>query len=546
MADREATAGRAIELDGANPAQLIFNSITSPNAEWTEAIGAAGVKAGQIYQKDGWLSSAKVDTNDSPAVQAISAPAWTQPDAPQFASAQDQSSVSSGTLYDITQSGIIGGIRIYVPQVQQDVSYQVIISDETNPADIIAKVVPIPALEQNKWITVVLGNSYVAAGAKIRITLVSLNSNSGTSFQGGWTKGNNDNTLGPATKSWNKNTQNTVVRVDKTDLDDGDRSSELNSVIQGSIIKFSQTSDLTKFEEFVVLKTPVDFPAYVEYSVSVQNIVNGGVNVGETTTVDFDIPIPQFTQYYRDDFFWSANPITFGTATGFLEFNNVDQAGETDSAFGIDLNFQAVEYSDDWNFLAYTSGILGASDASDTSVSLANDTASLSKPPYLNQTITQNYTNSMTMVGTLDDKLETPVGPIPTNTVIGDPLLVGYQPLTGIVQGLNNRVYQTGFDVSFEDLGIFEADGFATFSHTVNNSTVAFVYSIEIGGDWYFSARPVRHKTPNGDGVANMAGTGVLPVTDRAQKIRLWVASDNNGDVICDTLSIMLKKISDL
>jgi hypothetical protein len=368
MADREATSGDAIELDGVtNPSQLIFNSVVAPATDYV--LGQTS-KKGTIWQQKGWQMAAKVDTLDQPAPKETGQSVWTLPDQPGFASQQNQSTVQSGQLYTITKSGVLQAVRIYVPQVQDDVTYSLIVFNETDPANIEAEVIALPQLQQNQWTTVVSGTSYIKSGAKLRFALDSLNSNSGTSFQGGWTKGSNS-TSAPASQGWNKNSQNTIVRVDKTDLDSTDRSSELNSVIPNSIIKFSQTSDLTKFEEYFVIST-TNFTTYVEYSVSVQNIANGGVNVGETTTCDFDIPVPQFTQYSEISAYWASNTVPFADVEGFVWFDNVPQASKEDNAYGVDVKFQALEISPDWNFLSFTNSIIGATSGDTVGIELRN------------------------------------------------------------------------------------------------------------------------------------------------------------------------------
>jgi len=181
-----------------------------------------------------------------------------------------------------------------------------------------------------------------------------------------------------------------------------------------------------------------------------------------------------------------------------------------------------------------------------TGTVMASDFNALSSPPFLNQTITQDYTNTHVMVGTGDDKLEPPAGPVPTSTAIGDAALNGYKPMEGIVVGLAQKMSQIGYDVSVDETGVYAANGFITFVHSQNNATVSFVYSQEVAGDWYFSQRPVRHKNPNNDGTANIAGSGLFPFADVSYKARLWIATDTTGTITCDTMSVILAKISDI
>ena len=164
--------------------------------------------------------------------------------------------------------------------------------------------------------------------------------------------------------------------------------------------------------------------------------------------------------------------------------------------------------------------------------------------PHINQQITAGYTNGHTFGAgqvAVNSRLTPPVGPVPTTTPIGNPLLAGYQPVKAIVNGRSSRMSIDGFDVTSEVTGTYYVTGFATWYHSANNATVGFTYSVEIDGNWYFSPRPVTHHTPNVEGVANMAGGGLIDLIP-GRKTRIWVATNLTGVVTCPTMSILIYK----
>ena len=176
-----------------------------------------------------------------------------------------------------------------------------------------------------------------------------------------------------------------------------------------------------------------------------------------------------------------------------------------------------------------------------TPVAVDND---LSNPPKINLQITQLYSNSHTLTAAASDNLEAPVGAIPTSTAIGNALLNDFIPVENITGVGGDRIVQSGYDFEVEEDGQYLADGFGVFNHTSNNTVVGFTFSLERGGNWFFSPRVVRNTMSNGDRPTLLAGSGVLDLLD-GDKVRIWLAGSNNGTCVVDTLSIRVRKLGD-
>ena len=59
----------------------------------------------------------------------------------------------------------------------------------------------------------------MSTGSVIVVIVDGLKSGPSTPYAGGWVRGGNENTAGPAAQSWNRRTQNDVMRISHTDLD---------------------------------------------------------------------------------------------------------------------------------------------------------------------------------------------------------------------------------------------------------------------------------------------------------------------------------------
>jgi len=172
--------------------------------------------------------------------------------------------------------------------------------------------------------------------------------------------------------------------------------------------------------------------------------------------------------------------------------------------------------------------------------------------PYLNIIRTQDETNDVSLTGTGVDTIWPPATPQPLTggnyegyRKIGNLVSNKELGLTLIDGDDETGAALTACDIPITEAGTYRVDGFTTFRHPANNSTVAFVFAVELGGQYIFSQRPVKATMPNGGRNANLAGEGILSVPAGAV-LSMWVASDNTGVIEFNTLSALVVKFADL
>lgn len=160
--------------------------------------------------------------------------------------------------------------------------------------------------------------------------------------------------------------------------------------------------------------------------------------------------------------------------------------------------------------------------------------------PFLSITITQDLTNSYTMVGTGDDNLWPPSTPQPLTGGVYN----GYQKVTNFqVNDSIRMTLENNEDVIINEQGRYDFMGSLSMRHSANNSVSAFVFAIEVDGFYIFNGRPVKAKLPNGDDPANLSGGGVLKA-QKGWKVSLWCASDKSGTLMVDTSEITIKRFT--
>jgi hypothetical protein len=185
-------------------------------------------------------------------------------------------------------------------------------------------------------------------------------------------------------------------------------------------------------------------------------------------------------------------------------------------------------------------------------VSFGYESTAERQQPYINIIRTQDTTNNIVLTGTGSDDLWPPATPQPLTGGAYE----GYRKIGNLVPnkeaGLTlvdgddeTGAALTACDIPITEDGTYRVDGFTTFAHPTNNSTVAFVFAVELGGVYIWSPRPIKHDMPNGGGNANLAGEGILSVPAGAV-LSMWVASDNSGTVEFNTLSALIVKFAEL
>lgn len=305
---------------------------------------------GACVRDGAWTMVANKNTVEQAAPQPDGAPEYALPDVPSWTGDSNLSVVYSGHLYEFTTGGWIKQIRIWVNELSGTTNYRVAIYDITDINNPKYQAIEEPVLNLDDWTILVSSSQVVYPGTKLFIYIDALNSGGDTLVTGGWTSSGIDNNLNPPTAGWNRSQQNTVLRIDKTDLDTVNRSSELLGMIPGTSVLFSETADSTYSARFQVNGAAVDNGTAVTYDVVLASAgPNGMPRDGSTTTMTATVPVAQTTNFVRIP--GGVPTPTWATVTGYLAYDGVDQPAPTD-AFGVDIQFQPAIVSEDWDVIA--------------------------------------------------------------------------------------------------------------------------------------------------------------------------------------------------
>lgn len=266
---------------------------------------------------------------------------------------QDNTSVVvSGQVYTFNQGGWIKELRVWVTELTSTTNYRIIVADITNPEAPVTTVIEEPILAENAWKVVSLQNQIIQAGTVLVVSIDALNSGADTNISGGWRFNGFSQTGAPLAQSWTIDNQRSSYRVSKTDLDGGDRSTELEGVIEGSLVTLVDTENVGNTMGLRV-SSVTDSGAYMTYGVTLQSETGVWVN-GVVTTTDIDVPIALPTEYAEELLVWGSLPSWASSVEGFLEFNGVDQAVPVTNAYGVDILFEPASVSEDWDIVSFT------------------------------------------------------------------------------------------------------------------------------------------------------------------------------------------------
>ena len=269
---------------------------------------------------------------------------------PPFVTQSDNSVIYSGHRYTFNEPCWVRTLRVWVTELTPDTNYRVVVIRQDPGKDPVTSILEEPILAENEWKAVSAFNALLPIGAEVLIYIDGLNSGGTNTVTGGWTFSGQENVAAPPRGGWNHDNSNTILRIDKFDLDGTDRTSELDGLIANTTIQFVNTDNPAQTDVYRVRNAPVDSGTYYTYDVTLENQTGGGNPVG-TTTMTADVPIPQPTQYA--EVAGSVPSFTQNvTVEGFLQFNGADQGGAANS-YGVDIEVESVIASPDWDILAY-------------------------------------------------------------------------------------------------------------------------------------------------------------------------------------------------
>jgi len=312
---------------------------------------------GVIYPPETWTNNstyiavANVATEEYPFPTEVGGVVPIYPPDPPFATFQNSSQVRSGYYVTFTESGEVRALQVWIPEVTVDTHYTIVSIEDPNGATPQSSRLPLENtdLTAGEWNTIGIGSKLFAAGAEILLYLESDNYGSTSQVTGGWISEGAQNVGAPPAQNWNHNNANTILRIDKTDLNATDRSAELLGIIAGSTVQFVETAIPTNLRTYTVLAPPVDQITYVEYSVSL-SASTGLIPDDEVTTMTAEIPVSQPTKFVFEADKFLTNPV-FAAIDSFLQYDGVTQAVDPNNGYGINFNFQQLAQSPDWDLI---------------------------------------------------------------------------------------------------------------------------------------------------------------------------------------------------
>lgn len=304
------------------------------------------------YTENGWLGYPTVDTTDHLEPQTVGSPEDSiVKDA--FPTSSDTSVVRMVHEFTITKDCFIQALQVMAPTWDTDSISKITIFNVTAGT---VTIIDNPILQAGQFVTLKVGNSILLAGTQIEVWFEFYNSTAANAIDGGWTT--NLGTGAPASQQINMDNlaTPTVVEIHHTDLDSGDRSTELDGVVSGSIIRITETQSTDRNIEFEVDTVDTAAANSTKYTVLAGSITNGPSDVrsGRTSTTHIDVPISQPTVYGVKTGYYPAGNPSWGTITTELYYGGVQQAGTVDG-YPINLICQQAYVSPDWRILAFSS-----------------------------------------------------------------------------------------------------------------------------------------------------------------------------------------------
>ena len=315
-----------------------------------------GFEQGLYYPKGStltngvWTMVSNVLTNEYPYPEPDGNPEYSIPTFTPVTQ-NNSSVVYSGNQWTLTESVWVQEVRVWVTELTANTNYRIITVIQTPDGEPVTSIIDNPVLVEGAWKIIALMNRLLPTGTTILVYIDGLNSGGTTPVVGGWTYAGLNNNAAPALQSWNVRSEQNLLRIDKTDLDGTDRTTELLGMVAGTIIQFAQTNDTGLFAEYRVSLDPTDQGTFISYVVTLEQSGGGGPAVGQTTSMTAEVPIPQPTEYAEQA---AIKPTpSWGTAEGFLQYNGVDQGGDSNT-YGTDIQCEPAVIPSNWEILSYT------------------------------------------------------------------------------------------------------------------------------------------------------------------------------------------------
>jgi hypothetical protein len=300
-----------------------------------------------------WLMGANKDTTDRAGPQPTGLPDWLLPTNPAWTPQFYTGVVYSGIeiLIPVDRTFAITQIRAWLPDVTASAHYRVIVYDILTGEIQAGQPFLGTVLVSPGWYPVLIDGAFLRGGENVGFVLESYNSSATTDFNFPQVyTGTSQNAVDPGTGNWNRDNQQTVIRLSETDADGGDVTALLASVTPGTVIKAQVEGDPTAFWEYSVLDV-ADLIGFYGFTVSLVNSGGVGPVATDRCTMFFQVPVAASTEYVSITGQYAGDPII----SGLLSFDDIGTFGITDDAYGIDIQYQEYISSDDWEIKAFSS-----------------------------------------------------------------------------------------------------------------------------------------------------------------------------------------------
>jgi hypothetical protein len=326
---------------------------------WRNVWGPQTYYTHDVVYDDGWTMVANKQTTDRAAPQTVGDPVYTLPDAPGWTTYSDTSVIYSGHLYTFTKTGYFRSLRIWVPELTADTNYAIVIVRNPNTSNPILTRINDPILIENSWTVLGADTILMQAGEELLVYIDALNSGSSVSPGGtpaDWIRATSSNTTTPISGQWNTNVQETLLRINELDADAN--LIDLTGVIPGSTFQFVDINDPNTSITYLAQSSETFLAGVYEWTVVIDSIgTNGAPAPTDRCLTTIIVPVASATKFVGIPAYWGPGTLpSWAGIQSFLEYDGVPQPVVGDEAYGIDISFQELVASPDWDFLSIPGG----------------------------------------------------------------------------------------------------------------------------------------------------------------------------------------------
>lgn len=308
----------------------------------------------------GYLAVANTDTTESPVPVESGDPIYSLPTVPAWANQSHTGVVEAGAKYTVPASSLfsVTQYRFWVPTgaALPDYKYALYLTNITDPANPITSIIATFDGSQlvEGW------NSFdnpdstlLTEGTIFGVYLQSYNSASNSQWAAQWDRESNSNNGAPSTGMWRTNKGNSQIRFNVTDNGSNNQAANLALVTVGSDIAVFDTADggVNIYQNYRVTGV-TDNGTWFQFDVVPLDTGPGGApTVGAATTGNFTIPVVGSTSYVAIADYYLSNP----NIKGIISLSG-GTVVEDEAAYCVDLQFQELIASPDWDIAAISAG----------------------------------------------------------------------------------------------------------------------------------------------------------------------------------------------